>query len=190
MRPEELVERYDTSCRITQCFKCQKYGHISSICSNGEKCGHCGKDHKTEICAGKSPALRKQCAACYGGQHTSWSTECPARVKEIRRAKEARHVMSGLFPVSGTAPTMRGACDTPEKGIQDAEGEWSTVTKKRKIGRPIGAVNKTKTISRDASQSIFSFTSQSMRGASEAPANTQQTEHSQMDCDTQTGGEA
>ena len=53
------VERYDTGCRITQCFKCQKYGHISSIYSNAEKCGHCGSDHTTEKCAGVSPAPRK-----------------------------------------------------------------------------------------------------------------------------------
>jgi hypothetical protein len=75
------TERYDASCRITQCFKCQKYGHISSICPNMEKCGHCGGNHTTETCAGVSPAPRKRCAACQGGEHTSWSPECPARVK-------------------------------------------------------------------------------------------------------------
>jgi hypothetical protein len=85
---------------------------------------------------------------------------------------------------SATAPAMRGACEVPGEGTLDTE--WSTVTKKRKIGRPIGSVNKAKTIGRDASQSIFSFTSQSMRGASETPTNTQLVEHSQMDCDKQT----
>ena len=35
----KIAERYDTSCRITQCFKCQKYGYISSVCLNKEKCG-------------------------------------------------------------------------------------------------------------------------------------------------------
>ena len=55
-------------------------------------------------------------------------------------------------------------------------------------GRPLGAVNKARTINRDTDQSIFSFTSQvqSMRGASEAPViipPTHSTEHSQMDCD-------
>ena len=160
----KIAERYDTSCRITQCFKCQKYGHISSVCSNKEKCGQCGGDHKTEICAGAgvSPAPRKRCAACHGGNHTSWSAECPARVKEILRAKAARQTLSTLFPISAT---LREACGT--QGENTPDGEWSTVTtKKRKVGRPVGAVNKTKTINRDATQSIFSFSSQSMREAS------------------------
>jgi hypothetical protein len=185
------VKRYDASCRITQCFKCQKYGHISSICSNKETCGHCGEDHNTEICAGTSPAPRKRCAACHGachgGQHTSWSGECPARVKEIVRAKAARRALSRLFPISAIPPILREACGAQEESMRD-EG-WSTMaTKKRKLaGRPLGAVNKARIINRDADQNIFSFTSQaqSMRGASEAPAiipPTHSTEHSKMDC--------
>ena len=55
--------------------------------------------------------------------------------------------------------------------------------KKRKVGRPVGAVNKTKIIFRDASQNIFSFSSQSMRDICETPATTQLDKHSQMDCD-------
>jgi hypothetical protein len=43
----KLTERYDVSCRITQYFKCQRYGHISLIYLNTEKCGHCGGNHNT-----------------------------------------------------------------------------------------------------------------------------------------------
>lgn len=186
----KITERYDTSCRITQCFKCQKYGHISSICLNKEKCGHCGGDHKTETCTDVSQASRKRCAACQGGQHTSWTSECPARVKEIRRAKAAKQTLPRLFPISATVPTLRETYGAQEESTPDRE--WSTVTtKKRKIGRPIGAVNKAKTISKDISQSTFSFASQSIRGSGETPTTTQLNKHSQMDCDTtQTGGEA
>jgi hypothetical protein len=189
----KVAERYDASCRITQCFKCQKYGHISSVCSNTETCGHCGSSHNTETCAGISPAPRKRCAACHGGEHASWSAECPARAKEILRAKTARRALSRLFPISALPPTLREAFGAPEESPRD-EG-WSTVaTKKRKLaGRPLGATSKAKIINKDASQSIFSFTSQSQstRGASKAPETIQQTEHSQMECDTtQAGGEA
>jgi len=191
------VERYDAGCRITQCFKCQKYGYISSICSNAEKCGHCGSDHTTEKCAGVSPAPRKRCAACQGGDHTSWSGECPARVKEILRAKAAKLALPKLFPISTTVPTLRealGAVPAESTRLSDgsqATENWSTVTtKKRKLqipGRPIGAVSKTKTITKDASQSIFSFgsqTQQSTRGASDAPASTQPDKSLRMDCDS------
>jgi hypothetical protein len=189
----KLVERYDASCRITQCFKCQKYGHISSVCSNTETCGHCGGSHNTETCAGISPAPRKRCAACHGGEHVSWSQECPMRAKEILRAKTARRALLRLFPISALPLILREAFGASEENTRD-EG-WSTVaTKKRKLaGRPLGAASKAKTINRDANQSIFSFTNQpqSTRGASEAPEITQPTEHSRMDCDdSQTGGEA
>jgi hypothetical protein len=190
------VERYDASCRITQCFKCQKYGHISTICSNAESCGHCGSDHTTEKCAGVSPTTRKRCAACQGGEHTSWSAECPARVKETLRARAAKLTLPKLFLISTAVPTLRevfGATpaeNTRLSGDSQATENWSTVTtKKRKLqtpGRPIGAVSKAKTTTRDTSQSIFSFsqTQQSTRGASEAPASTQLDKSSRMDCDS------
>ena len=167
----KLVERYDAGCRITQCFKCQKYGHISSICSNKETCGHCGKDHNTEICADISPTPRGRCAACHGGQHTSWSGEYPARVKEIARAKTARRALSRLFPISATPPTLREACGAQEESLRDEGGSTAAPKKRKLAGRPLGAVSKARTISRDAGQSIFSFTSQPQRtqGASETP---------------------
>jgi hypothetical protein len=179
------VKRYDASCRITQCFKCQKYRYISLICSNKETCGHCGGDHNTETCAGISPAPRRRCAACHEGQHTLWSKECPARTKEILRAKAARRALSRLFPISAIPLILREAC-----GAESTRDEgWSTVaTKKRKLaGRPLSAVSKARTINRDAGQSVFSFASQSqsIRGVSEAPAisqSIQPSEHSQMDC--------
>src|SRR5450432_989386 len=94
------VERYDASCRITQCFKCQKYGHISTIYANVEKCGHYGSDHTIEKYTGVSPTTRRRCAACQGGEHTSWSAECPARTKETFRAKAAKSTLPKLFLIS------------------------------------------------------------------------------------------
>jgi hypothetical protein len=117
----------------------------------------------------------------------------PARAKEILRAKTARRALSRLFPISALPPTLREAFGAPEESTRD-EGWYTVATKKIKLaGRPLGAVSKAKIINRDASQSIFSFTSQSQstRGASEAPEITQPIEHSRMDCDTtQAGGEA
>jgi hypothetical protein len=82
------------------------------------------------------------------------------RAKEILRAKTARRALSRLFLISALPPTLREAfgASTSEEGVRD-EG-WSTVaTKKRKLaGRPLGAASKAKTINRDPSQSIFSFT--------------------------------
>jgi hypothetical protein len=144
----KVAERYDASCRITQCFKYQKYGHISSVCSNTEICGHCGSSHNTETCAGISPAPRKRCAACHGGEYTSWSAEYPARAKEILRVKTARRALSRLFLISALPPTLREAFGAPEESPRDKG--WSTVAiKKRKLaGRPLGAISKAKIINK------------------------------------------
>jgi hypothetical protein len=106
----KLVERYDIGCRITQCFKCQKYGHISLICLNKETCGHCGKDYNTEIYVGISTTPRGRCAACHKGQYILWFGEYFARVKEIARAKTARRALSRLFLILATPSTLREVC--------------------------------------------------------------------------------
>src|SRR5450432_4413669 len=114
--------------------------------------------HTTEKCAGVSPATRKRCAACPNGEHTSWSAECPARVKETLRAKAAKLTLPKLFLISTAVPTLRerfGAAPAAENTRLSGDSQatatenWSTMTiKKRKLqipGRPIGAVSKAKT---------------------------------------------
>jgi hypothetical protein len=91
----------------------------------------------------------------------------------------------------GAAPVENTRLSGDSQATTTTEN-WSTVTtKKRKLqtpGRPTGAVSKAKTTTRDASQSIFSFSSQtqqqSTRGASDAPASTQSNKNSRMDCDS------
>jgi len=75
----KMVETYNSKCRLTQCFKCQRYGHTSLTCKSQQKCGYCGGGHITEQCADKTQATHKRCAACDGGEHMSWSQACPAR---------------------------------------------------------------------------------------------------------------
>ena len=206
----KLVERYDTKCRITQCFKCQKYGHISSICLNAQKCGYCGDGHSTESCSEKTQATHMRCAGCNGGNHTAWSKDCPARIKELGRAKAVKLTLSRLFPVASltqlfTRPfkgqqseITRSTGASQEEcmrltGAAQGNGEAPEAPKKRKlnpVGRPIGAVNKAKTLggSAGANSSIldFNFTSSQAQHASgtqnagEMPANSMPEEDSTM----------
>jgi hypothetical protein len=113
----KLVKRYDASCRITQCFKCQKYRHISSVCSNTEIYGHYGGSHNTETCAGILPAPRKRCAACHEGEHVSWLQKCPMRAKEILRAKTAKRALLRLFLISALPLTLREAFGASKENI-------------------------------------------------------------------------
>jgi hypothetical protein len=161
---------YDYKSRITQCFKCQKYGHISTACNNLLKCGHCGGQHQTDECAEKSQATNKQCAACDGGDHQSWSSACPARQREMSRAKQAKRAKPRLYAVPAIHAFAFNRDPNPtqvtstqlSRETPDTE-EWSLVgERKRRLnhpGRPKGAVSKAKTFTPGPDdRSILSFT--------------------------------
>jgi hypothetical protein len=190
----KMVERFDPKARITQCFKCQRYGHISRHCMNKQKCGYCGGDHTTEECADKSQAPRKSCAACNSGeQHASWSTACQARLRDMQRAKTVRRTMARLYPVPGKESHIPIFSETPAGSMrftgstQSSDG-FTVVTKKRKFGtpgRPIGSINKAKTIEKGEGTRTLDFTPQiSLRKPSDSPASTQLTAESEMEVES------
>ena len=188
----KMVERFDPKCRIIQCFKCQRYGHISTHCMNKQKCGHCGGIHTTDSCVDKAQATNKCCAACSGGQHASWSTACPARQRDTQRARTARRTMPRLFPVAARmSPTPifseipTGSMRFPSVSQASSDGFSVVTAKKRKFGtpgRPVGAVNKAKTIERDVDTRTLNFVPQiDLRSASETPTSTQLSTDSEME---------
>ena len=96
----KTVELYDYKGRITQCFRCQKYGsHTSTTCRALQRCGNCGGAYLTKECLTEAQDMRRQCAACKGGNHQSWSPECPERKKEAARARIAYESRAALYPV-------------------------------------------------------------------------------------------
>lgn len=82
-------ERYERQCRVKQCFKCQKYGHIGTQCKASTACGYCAQEHDTRNCPSKSDrSAPRKCATCRG-EHESWNRQCPTRKDEIAKAKIA-----------------------------------------------------------------------------------------------------
>jgi len=44
-------ELFHGACNITQCFKCQKYGHTAKHCRSRQRCGYCaGYPHSDSEC--------------------------------------------------------------------------------------------------------------------------------------------
>jgi hypothetical protein len=82
-------ERYDRQCRLKQCYKCQKYGHIGTQCKANTACGYCAETHSSKDCPSKvdKSAIRK-CAVCKGA-HEVWNNRCPVRKVELSKAKAA-----------------------------------------------------------------------------------------------------
>ena len=82
-------ERYERQCRVKQCFKCQKYGHIGTQCKAATACGYCAHEHDTRDCPTKSDRnAPRKCTLCRG-DHEAWSRQCPTRKDEIAKAKTA-----------------------------------------------------------------------------------------------------
>ncbi len=82
------TELYDRACRIQECFRCHKYGHISAQCGGNQKCGLCAENHRSEECPSKDLDKRK-CASC-GGPHKARDNKCPEYQKEQTRVRIAR----------------------------------------------------------------------------------------------------
>ena len=94
---------------VTQCFKCQGFGHVAKHCSQRfSKCINCGRiGHKKAECNARNP----RCANC-AGPHKAWSRMCPFYLKEVEALKiratskttihAARNVAEESFPALKT----------------------------------------------------------------------------------------
>ena len=70
-------ELFHGACNLTQCFKCQKYGHTAKHCQSHQQCGYCaGFAHMDSECEIQGKGATPTCAAC-NGNHTAWNCSCP-----------------------------------------------------------------------------------------------------------------
>ncbi|RZC36862.1 hypothetical protein BDFB_011737, partial [Asbolus verrucosus] len=74
-------ERHFTSRRITQCHRCQQWGHATSNCNVKEACLKCAGEHLTKNCT-KSRDTPAKCINC-GGEHPANYTGCPAYLERL-----------------------------------------------------------------------------------------------------------
>ena len=87
------VEKYAPHLRITQCYKCHKYGHHAQHCRSKLKCGKCSsEEHITSEC----PSPIAKCLGC-NGEHAAWDSTCPAREEEIKRLSNIRKTISQYY---------------------------------------------------------------------------------------------
>lgn len=106
-----IVEKYDRACRIKQCLRCQKYGHITTQCAAAHNtCGYCSGSHDSRRCTARSATPRgtPKCALCKQ-QHPTWSAKCDIRKKEKQRVEEALKNRTTYWPetkVPTPVPTL------------------------------------------------------------------------------------
>jgi hypothetical protein len=102
-------ELYDRQCRLRQCFRCHKYGHIGTQCKATTTCGYCAKEHATRECPVKNDRTEpRKCAACQG-EHEAWNGQCPTRKQELAKVKAAYKTRPRYHPENPTplVPTSR-----------------------------------------------------------------------------------
>ena len=99
-----------------RCFRCQRFGHVSTRCTNSQVCV-CGKEfHQGRACA--QPII---CINCEG-HHSARSRECPVFKKEMAiqelKTKESIPYM--------TAKKKLTECNTPISGVSYAQAVKET----------------------------------------------------------------
>ncbi|KAF2879600.1 hypothetical protein ILUMI_26570, partial [Ignelater luminosus] len=69
--------------RISRCYKCQRFGHISKFCKSQSQCGICSSvSHKKNECGVKNNESKHKCANCLrndkkDSNHSANSNKCP-----------------------------------------------------------------------------------------------------------------
>ncbi|KAF6197393.1 hypothetical protein GE061_020251 [Apolygus lucorum] len=80
--------RIQDNINVSRCYKCQLYGHVSSVCRNKQICGWCaGLDHAFRDCPNrqKTPCCVNCKAALMECSHDAGSSGCPSLKKAIQQ---------------------------------------------------------------------------------------------------------
>lgn len=82
-----ILERYRRNTgHLTQCFRCQLYGHAAKNCQRPPRCVKCTGDHATADCAKADRDTPANCAGC-GAEHPANYKGCPRREEYLKRTK-------------------------------------------------------------------------------------------------------
>jgi hypothetical protein len=105
------TELYDRGCKLKQCYKCQRYGHIGTQRTADEICGYCAEPHNTRQCRKKEedPNSTPKCALCKG-PHTAWSNICQTRQTQLAKVEQGEKKQTIILlrcQHGGTTTTLR-----------------------------------------------------------------------------------
>jgi hypothetical protein len=86
-------KKYTPQYQLTQCYKCQRFGHKAGHCRGRERCGNCGRDDHIAKDYGTN---RPRCVNC-GDDHTAWHPDCPRRREESERLDDLKLNSKGTY---------------------------------------------------------------------------------------------
>lgn len=88
-----------------QCFKCQRYGHVSYRCFGEVRCAFCLNNHPAGECTQpRGPGLPAKCVNCQG-DHPAFASSCKNHPTQIaaKRAENARRKVTESILREGTS---------------------------------------------------------------------------------------
>ena len=77
------LDVYKGPAGVTQCYRCQEFGHLAAYCRKEEKCVRCSGNHKVSAC---TQNVTLKCANCRG-QHPARFRQCPEYQKVIEKTQ-------------------------------------------------------------------------------------------------------
>ena len=151
-RMNMTAELFDRGATLRQCFRCQRYGHISRRCLAAHPtCGECAGNHDSRDHSPETHGAKQSCTNCRGAEHSVWSPNCAVRDREIQRMRsrlEHRPATYGEFkrgPVTDPTASMAPKQTTPAPVIPKIDGRTKEgrLLKRQRIDGEAGYGEKT-----------------------------------------------
>ena len=169
--------RYNREGELVQCFKCQRYGHMTMNCNNSAKCGKCAGEHNTRDHK-DSHGDKENCTVCGKAGHPAWSSKCSIRRQKTQGAQQKRASQDIKFSTGKRIERIadRGDGFTIIQGTNKrraVESITNSAGARPRIGRP---PNSTKLLAREANQTGITIDSFTKAGTSPDPVSLSGTE--------------
>lgn len=124
--------------KVTQCFRCQQWGHSSINCGLPARCVKCSETHDKGSCPRTSREGDPTCCNC-GGSHTSNHRGCPAYKKHLEKLK-ARSNKSATVAHRSPAP-LNSTSHFPHLVAQQASVTSSSASQSVSFARTLSETN-------------------------------------------------
>lgn len=113
-RVDVTVETPKARTDITQCFRCQGFGHTQRECRIKPKCVKCAGEHFAADCSKTTRDTPATCINC-GGAHPANYRGCPSYPKMARQRPAARNAPPSVESSPKAWPTLKKPSVTPRR---------------------------------------------------------------------------
>ena len=123
-----------------RCFKCQRYGHFSSVCTRAEVCANCSSlehSHSRE-----NPCQQKASCTNCGQEHPAYSKKCPVWIQEkevitLKTTKDISFPQARRLVKQTTGPiTYAKVAGYPTPTLRDSPRQKIQLDGMRAISKP------------------------------------------------------